>query len=456
MLDRYWHGGTSRISPEAPVPVVHIRDIEERLGGAGNVALNIASLGSYAAVIGLVGCDDNAKILALQLAQAGVESLLEPQANYPTITKLRVISRQQQLIRLDFEEGFEAVPTDIITRRTEEALAHVDVIVLSDYGKGVLKNARQLIDLAKAAGKPVLVDPKSRDFSLYHGASLITPNLAEFEAVVGHCRDEEEIVSRGLALMALHQFGALLVTRGEQGMTLLCPHEPPLHLPTQAREVYDVTGAGDTVISVLAASLAAGESLANATYLANVAAGLVVAKLGTATVTVSELHRALHNLHEYRFGILNEEELASVISETKLRGERVVMTNGCFDILHAGHVQYLQEARKLGDRLVVAVNDDASVRRLKGASRPINTLENRMAVLAALESVDWVVPFAEETPERLYCRLVPDILVKGGDYQPEQVAGGACVQANGGKVIILSFKEGCSTTQLIETIRRTS
>ncbi len=453
MLDRYWHGGTSRISPEAPVPVVHIQEVEERVGGAGNVALNISALGGRATVLGVVGRDEAANLLAERLNQAQVNSLLVPHDTYPTVTKLRVISRHQQLIRLDFEDDFECVPVGQLLARMRSCLNDVDVVVLSDYGKGVLSRPRPLIDAARDARKLVLVDPKSKDFSRYRGATIVTPNVAEFEAVVGPCRDETEIVAKGQKLIVAHSWEALLVTRGEQGMTLLQANEAPIHLPTQAKEVFDVTGAGDTVVSVLSAALAAGEELEMATFLANVAAGIVVTKLGTATVTVPELHRALNTLHEYRYGILPEQELIAIVQDAKTRGETLVMTNGCFDILHAGHVRYLEEARKRGDRLIVAVNDDASVTRLKGVGRPINTLENRMAVVAALESVDWVVPFSEDTPERLICAILPDILVKGGDYEVHEVAGGTCVEKNGGEVVILEFKNGCSTTTMINAIR---
>ena len=259
-----------------------------------------------------------------------------------------------------------------------------------------------------------------------------------------------------MALLRDLNLDALLVTRGEHGMTLLQAQAEPLHLPTQAREVYDVTGAGDTVIAVLAAALAAGSDLVTATFLANAAAGIVVGKMGTATVSDAELRRALHDLHEFREGIVSEEQLAAIVKESRARGETIVMTNGCFDILHAGHVQYLTAARNLGDRMIVAVNDDASVKRLKGSTRPVNTLADRMAVLAALECVDWVVPFSEDTPERLICHVLPNLLVKGGDYTPDQVAGGDCVKRNGGEVKILPLKAGVSTTRLIDSIRRMS
>jgi len=300
---------------------------------------------------------------------------------------------------------------------------------------------------------PVLVDPKGADFSRYRGATLLTPNFSEFETVVGKCKTEEEIVTRGMALIADYDLSALLVTRSENGMTLLQPGREPLNLPTQAQEVFDVTGAGDTVIGVLAASLAAGSSLEDACFLANAAAGVVVGKLGTSTVSPVELENAIHARPETGFGVMNEEQLQDAVAKARQRGEKVVMTNGIFDILHAGHVSYLANARKLGDRLIVAVNSDASTKRLKGEERPINPLINRMIVLGALESVDWVVAFEEDTPQRLIAQVLPDLLVKGGDYKPEDIAGSKEVWANGGEVRVLNFEDGLSTTNIIKAIR---
>ena len=299
----------------------------------------------------------------------------------------------------------------------------------------------------------MLVDPKGTDFERYRGATLLTPNLSEFEAVVGKCKDEAQIVERGMQLVAHYELSALLVTRSENGMTLLQPGKAPLHLPTQAQEVYDVTGAGDTVIGVLAASLAAGDDLEAACFLANAAAGVVVGKLGTSTVSPVELENAIHARPESGFGIMTEAQLKEAVALARQRGEKVVMTNGVFDILHAGHVSYLSNARKLGDRLIVAVNSDASTKRLKGDSRPVNPLENRMIVLGALESVDWVVSFEEDTPQRLIASILPDLLVKGGDYKPEQIAGSEEVWANGGEVRVLNFEDGISTTNIIKRIR---
>ncbi len=453
MLDRYWHGPTSRISPEAPVPVVKVEQIEERPGGAANVAMNIASLGARSCLVGLTGQDDAAQALTQALQAVEVECDFVAVPTHPTITKLRVLSRNQQLLRLDFEEGFDNVAPQPLLDRITHALSHVGALVLSDYAKGALSAVQAMIQLARSAGVPVLIDPKGNDFERYRGATLLTPNLSEFEAVVGRCKSEEELVERGMALLHRFDLDALLVTRSENGMTLLREGHAPLHLPTQAQEVYDVTGAGDTVIGTLAATLAAGKSLDEACFLANAAAGVVVGKLGTSTVSPLELENAVRGRSNTGFGVMSEAELKLMMQQARRRGEKVVMTNGCFDILHAGHVSYLENARKLGDRLIVAVNSDESVKRLKGESRPVNPLSQRMAVLAGLGAVDWVVPFEEDTPQRLIASLLPDLLVKGGDYQVHEIAGGAEVIAAGGQVKVLNFEDGCSTSNIIAAIR---
>ncbi|WP_020484062.1 bifunctional D-glycero-beta-D-manno-heptose-7-phosphate kinase/D-glycero-beta-D-manno-heptose 1-phosphate adenylyltransferase HldE [Methylomonas sp. MK1] len=454
MLDRYWHGATSRISPEAPVPVVHVKQDEQRAGGAGNVALNIAALGAKVSLLGFTGEDEAATALKQLLQQARVLCLFQAVPGYPTITKLRVMSRHQQLIRLDFEDGFNNVDSDALLHLYHAEMMQSQVIVLSDYGKGTLSQVQQFIKLAKQLNKPVLVDPKGSDFSIYRQATLITPNLSEFEAVVGRCADQQQIVESGMNLLNELELQALLVTRGENGMTLLSKDAEPLHLPTHAREVFDVTGAGDTVISVLAASLAAKKPLAEATQLANIGAGIVVGKMGTATVNTDELHAALQGPRAHHKGVCSLADLLAERAAAKQNGEKIVATNGCFDILHPGHVRYLQQAKTLGDRLVVLVNSDASVQRLKGPERPVNKLDHRMEMLAALECVDWVVEFEQDTPKEVIDQLLPDILVKGGDYTDiTSIAGHESVLANGGEVKILSFIEGHSTTSIIQTIK---
>jgi D-beta-D-heptose 7-phosphate kinase/D-beta-D-heptose 1-phosphate adenosyltransferase len=453
MLDRYWQGDTSRISPEAPVPVVRIRSHEDRPGGAANVALNIRALGAPVSLVGLIGKDEAGRALQQQLESASIYCGFVATENEPTITKLRVLSRHQQLIRLDFEETFREDHSLQLSQQFEELLELTDVVIASDYAKGTLSNVQALIQSARAAGKPVLVDPKGTEFERYAGATLLTPNLGEFEAVVGHCANERELVSRGQALIQKLDLDALLVTRSEHGMTLIQADHEEIHFPARAREVFDVTGAGDTVISTLAAALAAGEDLPNAVALANIAAGIVVGKLGTAAISSPELRRAVLAEHGAEQGVVSEEQLMIALEESRAAGERIVFTNGCFDILHAGHVGYLEQARSKGDRLVLAVNDDSSVRRLKGEGRPINPVERRMSVLAGLAAVDWVVPFSEDTPERLIRAVRPDVLVKGGDYTVETVVGSEFVHAYGGRVELMPFLDACSTTLIVEKIK---
>ncbi len=453
MLDRYWYGQTSRISPEAPVPVVDVAHEDERPGGAANVSLNIAALGASVCLIGAIGQDEPADRLEQKLLAAGVSCDFQRSAEGKTITKLRVISQNQQLIRLDFEQPIEAFQVSLFPEKLKRALPGAGALILSDYGKGTLQNPQPFIRLARELGVPVLVDPKGTDFKRYRGATLITPNLKEFEAVVGHCADEQELVDKGLALLKELDLEALLITRSEQGMTLLREGHPEFHLPARTREVFDVTGAGDTVISVLATALAADCDLPQAVGMANLAAGLVISKLGAATVSVPELRRAIQREQGSECGVVTPGQLVMAIEDAKAHGERIVFTNGCFDIIHAGHVGYLTEAAALGDRLIVAVNSDKSVSRLKGPGRPINAVERRMAVLAGLESVDWVVPFSEDTPLQILQKLKPDVLVKGGDYQEDQIVGAELVRSTGGAVRVLSFIDKLSTTAIVKKIR---
>lgn len=454
MLDRYWHGGTSRISPEAPVAVVKVQSTKDSPGGAGNVALNLAALGAAASLTGLVGDDAASGELETALASAGVYCDFHRVAAKPTITKLRVVSRHQQLIRLDFEEAFTAADASPLTTRLRALLPDVDVVVLSDYKKGALHHAEELIKIAKAQGKLVLVDPKGVDFSIYRGATLVKPNLHEFEAIVGHCHSEDDLVRKGRQLLQELDLQALLITRGEHGMTLIRAEGSEQHFPARARDVFDVTGAGDTVIAVVAASLGAGLPLPESVALANIAAGLVVAKLGTAAISGPELRREVQLDGGSDRGVMTPEQLMLAATDARAHGEKIVFTNGCFDIIHAGHVGYLKEARKQGDRLVVALNDDASVKRLKGNGRPINSVDRRMAVVAGLEAVDWVVSFSEDTPETLLHDLKPDVLIKGGDYGLDGVVGGEFVRSYGGEVKVLAFLDNCSTSAIVNKIQQ--
>ena len=452
MLDYYWSGQTTRVSPEAPVPIVKVTKKESRAGGAGNVALNIASLAANVTLLGIVGNDKEADELEELLVTKGVTCDFIKSKNAPTACKLRIVAQHQQLIRLDFEEPLQNFDYTELLTHYKKALAGTDVVIFSDYAKGVLAHIPQLLELANTQGVKSFVDPKGIDFSPYSGATLITPNRSEFQAVVGPCSNNEQIINKGQALLEQFNIEALLVTLSEQGMALIKKSDA-YFLPTHAREVFDVTGAGDTVIASMALGVASGLGLQHAMHLANMAAGIVVGKFGTSTVSSHELNRALHGDKENISGVVTEAELEKEIDFAQKSGEKVVMTNGCFDILHAGHVAYLEQARLLGDRLVVAINSDESVQPLKGDSRPINKLADRMTIIAALGCVDWVIPFFEETPERIYHKFLPDILVKGGDYKPDQVVGAEAVIKAGGKVEILDFVDGKSTTTTIERIK---
>lgn len=455
MLDRYLFGSTGRISPEAPVPVVHINKTDDRPGGAANVAVNLAALGATTRLLGLVGEDAAAESLQSILGGLGIACQFTHTADRPTITKTRVQSRGQQLIRFD-EENAAHMAGDAMVRSLRKSIDGAGAVVLSDYGKGALSDVANLIGVCRDAGIPVLVDPKGRDFAKYRGASLITPNQSEFEAVVGDCESDDELVQHASRMIDDLDLSALLITRSEKGMLLLESGGEPLFLSTHAREVYDVTGAGDTVIATLAGALASGQDLASAAALANLAAGLVVRKIGVASVTPGELRVALHQRGQGGRGLVDAEELHAMVAESRSRDERIIMTNGCFDVLHAGHVSYLEEAKSLGDRLIVAVNDDDSVRRLKGDSRPINALEDRLLVLAGLAAVDWVVPFSEDTPARLIEKILPDVLVKGGDYSPDEIVGAKEVLKNGGEVRVLPFRDGHSSSRIIDRLREQS
>jgi len=496
MLDRYWQGQTHRISPEAPIPVVTIEKKTARPGGAANVAVNLARLGCQVSLFGFVGRDEAAECLRQTLEEAGVETHFHVCDAVSTTTKLRVTDRNQQLIRLDLEAATAQImmhaKTPAWLSTYMQGLSAANVVILSDYGKGALAQPAHFIVPARKKKIPVVVDPNYADFKRYLGATVIKPNRKEFEdqvrSMVGPTAEvgpmpmgqlapiesvptseaksakrnkaspaDPSLCRNPLQEKAIHLLQrcdcqALLITCGSEGMTLVQRCGSVEHFPAHKREIYDVTGAGDTVTALLAASLAAKASLSRACSLANIAAGIVVGKAGAATVSLPELRRALQRQENSGLGVLNEDMLQLACEDARAHGERIIMTNGCFDLLHAGHVAYLEQAKSLGHRLLVAVNDDQSVRRLKGKTRPIHEIAHRMQVLAALRAVDWVVSFCEDTPERLIHRISPDILVKAADYTADEIAGAPWVIAKGGAVKIIPLYPPHSTSATIERI----
>jgi D-beta-D-heptose 7-phosphate kinase / D-beta-D-heptose 1-phosphate adenosyltransferase len=459
MLDEYLWGKAERISPEAPVQVVDIKHEDLRLGGAGNVVNNLVAFGCGVTICSVTGNDENAALLQRAFAEKGVDcSGLFRDDRRMTSKKTRVLAANQQIVRIDRESR------DSISPEQEEALldfvsnpeAVWDMFLISDYGKGVLtpKVLAGVIAEARQRGIPVIVDPKGTDYGRYRGATILTPNRKEAEVASRiSITDTPSLTDAAAALLAEGGYDALLITRSSEGMSLFSRDRSVVHIPTVAREVYDVTGAGDTVVATLGIGLACGLDFEAAARMANVAAGIAVGKVGTSTVTPEEIVGALG--HEHRdsdIKIKNLDVLVELVAEQKRKGNRVAFTNGCFDLLHVGHVKYLQKARSYGDLLVLGLNSDASVRRLKGDKRPLIGQQERAHILAALDCIDYVVIFEEDTPLRLLEALRPHVLVKGGDYTPDKVVGKDLVESYGGRVELVTFVDGKSTTNIIEKI----
>ena len=461
MLDAFVSGEVARVSPEAPVPVLRVAERQEMLGGAGNVLRNLAELGAQAKLVGAVG-DDEAGRRVRQLAGNADDdgSGLVTASDRPTTSKTRYLAQGQQLLRSDTETAapLRDDQASAILKAVTAALPACDALILSDYGKGVLHpdTTRKVIALARAAGRPVIVDPKGRDYSAYAGAGVVTPNRSELREATGENADSDAAVAAAAGRLR-EQVGldAVLATRGPAGMTLVTAAETPLHLPAATRDVFDVSGAGDTVVATLGAALGAGAPLPTAAGLANVAAGLVVGKVGTATVRPEEILHALHanRLRASERKVLDTASAAERVAAWRRAGQRVGFTNGCFDLLHPGHVSLLRQARTQCDRLIVGLNSDASVTRLKGPERPIQDAAARAAVLASLGDVDAVVIFGEDTPLSLIETLRPDTLVKGGDYTPESVVGADVVTSHGGRVVIADLEPGHATSATVRRLR---
>ncbi|MEO6806398.1 MAG: bifunctional D-glycero-beta-D-manno-heptose-7-phosphate kinase/D-glycero-beta-D-manno-heptose 1-phosphate adenylyltransferase HldE [Edaphobacter sp.] len=463
MLDRYIHGDVDRISPEAPVPVLRHARRYERAGGAANVAMNLAGLGCKTFLAGFWGSDSEQAELAAILERTGIDTVGVVSSSLPTISKTRIVGRMQQLLRLDIESREEppAAEAQRLQERATGLVAKVHAVVLSDYAKGALSTAlcEAVIRAARSAGVPVLADPKTPDFSKYSGATTVCPNLGELAAATGvSTQRTEALLAAGQTLVAEHDLKFLTVTMSEKGISVLRPASTGstgiYHSPARAREVFDVSGAGDTVIATLAACLAGGLQIETAVELANLAAGIVVGKVGTVPIAAHELVAVLTPSSGLSAGekILDLERVKSRVAEWRASGETIVFTNGCFDLLHVGHITLLEDCRRFGSKLVLGLNADASVCRLKGPSRPIVSERERARVMAALAAVDAVVLFEEDTPLELIRALKPDVLVKGGDYNVETVVGHEDVIAAGGRVEIVPTVEGFSTTNIVKKL----
>jgi len=463
LLDRYLTGIVERISPEAPIQVLRVEREVERLGGAGSVAIDVSVLGARTTLVGVVGADDGAARVASMAAEAGVrlEAVQDPMRR--TSVKTRHVARShtsaQQVLRVDQETLLPVDPTveEEVRARVEEALADADALLVSDYGKGVCTPGllRWLTTQGRARGIPVIVDPKGEDFARYAGATCMTPNRPETGIATGIAVGEGDLAAADRAASRLVEIAKLdfvLITLDREGMYLKVKEAPGIHIPTTPREVFDVTGAGDMVLSALAVALASGATPEEAAGLANVAAGLEVEHFGVVSVTPEEILARLDGDGETGSKAVDRSRLAPVLDRLRAEGRRVVFTNGCFDILHAGHVRFLQAARREGDVLVVGLNADASVQRLKGAGRPIHGEADRIAVLCALSCVDHVVVFEEDTPLALIEAIRPDVLVKGEDWREKGVVGREIVEERGGRVVLLPLLEGRSTTRIVDRL----
>lgn len=464
MLDRFIYGSVERISPEAPIPVINVERVVDMPGGAANVARNVAAMGARAILLGVVGDDAWAEDLRLQLASLPtIEAHLVTDASRPTSVKTRYVAAGQQVMRADRES--RASLNAPVERRVLDvflaSLGDADIVVLSDYAKGVLSDSitRAAIDMARSAGKIVIVDPKSKDFGRYRGATVLTPNRLELQQVCGRdCVAPDEVVEGAQSVLDKNICDFLVVTRGQDGMSVIGKVAPAVHLPTTARQVYDVSGAGDTVVAAISLGLAAGGEIVEAAALANIAAGLVVGKRGTATVTTGEIIAALtpFDVRTDPQKIFALDSVLQLARAWRGQGLKIAFTNGCFDLLHPGHISLLDQARRSADRLIVGLNADLSIRRLKGPDRPVQSEVARATVLAAVKSVDAVVIFAQDTPIHLIELLEPDVLVKGADYTLDAVVGADLVIKRGGKVLLAELLEGHSTTETAKRVAASS
>ena len=459
MLDHYIFGTTSRTSPEAPVPIVEFKNENYSLGGAGNVVANLYELGANVIPIGIVGTDSAGLQLKKLIKEKNCDNtnLIPVNDRYTTI-KTRILSANQQIVRLDKEE-IQKIPTSISNQLIKSLNYHIpkaDALIISDYAKGVCSKSmtQKIIEIANSHKVPVLVDPKTSDLTCYQGSYLITPNLKEFKNIIKNNQNisDKQISSLAKKLLIKHEIDNLLITKGSEGMSLVSSKKT-INISADAKEVFDVSGAGDTVIATIAFSLAHKINLENSIHLANISAGIVVSKTGTATVTKEEIIEYIVEKQPAKQKIFNNKDnFSSTLSYLRSKKKKIVFTNGCFDLLHIGHISLLEQAAKLGDILIVAINSDNSVKRIKGNERPITTEQHRARILASISEIDGVILFNEDTPYELIKLIKPDVLVKGKDYKIEDVIGKDIVEKNGGSVELIDIVENVSTTAIANQI----
>ena len=450
MLDEYWFGNCNKISPEAPVPVTNITNKNFKVGGAGNVALNLAEINSNVALVSTIGKDVEGKIIKKILNNKNIDLNFKEVDGCQTIKKLRIFSKHHQMIRLDFESKKEKYKIKLDNKLKKKIDNH-KLVLISDYEKGSLIEVKKIINYAKLKSKLIIIDPKGNDFSKYKGASILTPNIYEFTQIVGVIKNKSMLIKKARDLIKKNSLIGLLITQGKNGMTFVSK-DKVIHRNSLVQDIYDVTGAGDTVIAIFSAYLNLGKTYEESMDMANIAASIVIKKIGTSTASKKEIYEIyeLKNKKPNKKIYISNSDILQKVETIKKRNKKIILTNGCFDVIHAGHIHLLENAKKLGDFLIVAINSDKSIKALKGNNRPINKLSARIEVLKALACVDLIVTFDELTPLKIIKMISPDYLVKGGDYKIKDVIGAAIVKANKGKVKIIKIKKGFSTTKILQ------